>query len=139
MTMRLAIYAIILTVLLAWPVTAVVAGAPPAGGGGQAPGGHSGSFGGTGADPLRFRQLAMTTIRAKLAVEDDEQWNALWAKIEKVLRAQRNARTGASMSMSSGAMVKGTPPPNVAIPAQAPAAGAAGATNADAPPPERAM
>jgi len=143
--MRLTIDSMILTVLLAWPVVAG-AGAPPSspgGGGGQPPGGNSGHFGGTGADPLRFRQLAMSTIRAKLAVADDEQWKSLWPKIEKVLRAQRNARTGASMSMSSPAMVKGTPPPNVTIPSQRSqpptAGGASRAANADAPPAERAM
>jgi hypothetical protein len=136
--MRLPIHSIILTAILAWPVSAG-AGAPPAGGGGQAPQGHSGQFGGTGADPLRFRQLTMSTIRDKLAVEHDEQWKSLWAKIEKVVRAQRNARTGASMSMSSPAMVKGTPPPNVVVPPQPAATGAPGAANPDAPPPERAM
>ena len=142
--MRLPIHLIILTIVLACPVTAG-ADTPPAhgGGGGQPPGGNSGHFGGTGADPLRFRQLAMSTIRAKLAVADDEQWKSLWPKIEKVLRAQRNARTGASMSMSSPAMVKGTPLPNVTIPSQRSqpptAGGASGAANADAPPAERAM
>jgi hypothetical protein len=140
MTMRLSIYSVILSVFLAYPVFAV-AGAPPAGAGAQPSGGGGGDrghFGGSGADPLRFRQLAMTTIRAKLAIDDDEQWKSLWPKIEKVLRAQRNARTGASMSMSSGVMVKGTPPPNVVIPSQPPAS-AAGAANADASPPQRAM
>ena len=34
----------------------------------QTPGGGSGQFGGTGADPLRFRQLTMNALRAKLEV-----------------------------------------------------------------------
>src|SRR5687768_440887 len=125
--MRFRIDRALLTFLITTSLGAVaVAGASPAAGGAQASGGggNSGHFGGAGADLLRFRHLAMSAIRAKLAVEDDEQWKSLWAKIERVLQAQRNARTGASMSMSSGVMVKGTPPPNVVIPSP-PAAGAA--------------
>src|SRR5687767_4322000 len=131
--MRFSIHSIVFTTLMMISLGA----APPqpgrsAGAGGQSPGGGaSGHFGGTGSDPLRFRHLTMNAVRAKLAA-DDEQWKSLWPKIEKVLEAQRNARTGAGMSFSSPAMVKGNPPAN-AMPPQRPPIGGAGAGVVDTP------
>ena len=124
--MRFSIHSIVFTTLMMISLGA----APPqpgrsAGAGGQSPGGGaSGHFGGTGSDPLRFRHLTMNAVRAKLAA-DDEQWKSLWPKIEKVLEAQRNARTGAGMSLSSPAMVKGNPPANALPPQRPQGAGAA--------------
>ncbi|MEA2735096.1 MAG: hypothetical protein QOE14_1547, partial [Humisphaera sp.] len=107
----------------------LAAAAPPAPAPTPAPssGGATGYSSGTGSDPLRFRHLTMTALREKLAL-DDAQWKSLWPKIEKVLEAQRNARTGAAMSFSSPAMIKGTPPPNVAAALQRQSAAAAPAT-----------
>jgi len=100
---------LILVTTIAFGVRAQAAPAPaPAGA--PKPGGGVGYSSGMGSDPLRFRQLTMDGIREKVAV-GDEEWKTLEAKIEKVLEAQRNARTGAGMAFSSGTMVKGTPPP----------------------------
>jgi hypothetical protein len=108
MDMRLSIKLIGLMVVITIASSAVAHAAPapaPA-----KPGGGAGYSGGLGSDPLRFKQLTMDGIRERMAV-GDEEWKGLGAKIERVLEAQRNARTGAGMSFTSGTMVKGTPPP----------------------------
>jgi hypothetical protein len=81
-----------------------------AGGGGAPPAGGV-RFGGGPVDPAAFRQKQLDTIKEKMAATDDE-WNALSAKIEKVIDAKRDASTGAGMSMTSavgrGAVVQST-------------------------------
>jgi hypothetical protein len=82
---------------------------------GQQGGGGAGGPGGAGsgnssiADPAKFQRQVLEMIREKLAV-NDEQWKALLPKIEKVLEAQRNVRTGAGMSFNMPPQVKGLPP-----------------------------
>lgn len=88
---------------------------PPAAAAAAKSGGSAGYSGGSGGDPLRFRQLTSAAIRERLGA-DEEQWKLLWPKVEKVMEAQRNARTGAGMSFSSGPVIKGTPPPGAGGP-----------------------
>ncbi|MEA2710688.1 MAG: hypothetical protein QOF78_3289 [Phycisphaerales bacterium] len=126
MRFRFPIPSIVLTFFMTLSLAAAAPPAPPPTPA-QPPGGASGSISGSGSDPLRFRHLTMTALREKLAL-DDAQWKSLWPKIEKVLEAQRNARTGAAMSFSSAPMIKGTPPPNVAAALQRQSAAAAPAT-----------
>ena len=107
--MRVLIQSIVLAVF----VTVSLGAAPPpspAGGATSGGGGMTGYSGGMGSDPLRFKGLVKEGIREKLAA-GDEEWKGLWPKIEKVMEAQRNARTGAGMSFSSERMVRGTLPP----------------------------
>jgi len=110
--MRASMCSIVCVVLMTWSLGA--SATPPAGGQSSGGGGRTGYSGGPGSDPLRFRQLTMNGVREKLGV-DEEQWKSLWPKIEKVMEAQQNARTGAGMSFTSGTMVKGTPPANSAV------------------------
>src|SRR5687767_7927984 len=91
--------------LLAVMSMSMFAMAQPAPRAGQNQGG--GSSGGAGVmDPARFKLQILEGIKGQLAVSDDE-WAKLSVKIEKVLDAQRQTRTGAGMSFSSPAMVNG--------------------------------
>ena len=68
---------------------------PPAQIPGAGPGGVK-----VGIDPAQFRQQQIDLIKQSLQ-PTDEQWNTLLPKIEKVLEAQRNIRSGAGMSFST--------------------------------------
>src|SRR4051794_30219632 len=93
MTM-LRIRSMVLTVLMTMPLLATAEPAPTAAPGG-AIGGGSHSGGGV-VDPGRFKVQTLEAIHEKLGASDDD-WNKLRPKIEKVLEAQRSARTGAGL------------------------------------------
>jgi acetylornithine deacetylase/succinyl-diaminopimelate desuccinylase-like protein len=73
---------------------AAVKGNPAA----QGPG--AGRAGGGPGDPIKFQQQILEMVKDKLESTDDE-WKALSPRIEKVMEAQRGARTGAGMSITS--------------------------------------
>src|SRR5437867_3676371 len=68
-----------------------------AGGGG----GGGGGFGGGGFDPAQMRQRMMDALKQQLGATDDE-WKAIQPKVEKVMEAQRDARSGGGMGMFFG-------------------------------------
>jgi hypothetical protein len=83
-----------------------LAQAPNQGGGGRAPAGaqHGGAMAGGAIDLKQFQQQVLDSIHEKLEVSDDD-WTKLEPKIQKVMEAQRNARSGAGLAItrSSGA------------------------------------
>lgn len=45
-------------------------------------------------DPAQFRERMMNRYKEQLGITDEEEWKAILPKLEKVMAAQRDARTG---------------------------------------------
>jgi Spy/CpxP family protein refolding chaperone len=78
---------------------AVAQAAPPAGGAGKGGQPGAGQAGAGPGNPAQFQQQMLDMIKEKLEATDEE-WSALSPKIDKVMEAQRNARTGAGMTVT---------------------------------------
>lgn len=88
---------LVMTCLLGLLLTCGTALAQNAGGGGNGGGGRRGG----GGDPAQFRQRMMDRLKEQMGATDDE-WKALEPRIQKVMEAQRDARTGGGGGRNGG-------------------------------------
>lgn len=67
------------------------------GGGGGGQGGGRGNF-----DPAQFQQRMMQRIQDELGITNDTDWSAVQPLVQKVMEAQRDARSGGMGRMFGG-------------------------------------
>jgi hypothetical protein len=64
---------------------------------------NGGGRGGRGNfDPAQFQQRIMDNVKDQLGFTNDTDWNAVQPLVQKVLEAQRDARSGLNMRMMFG-------------------------------------
>ncbi|HET7625459.1 MAG TPA: hypothetical protein VFM25_09350 [Verrucomicrobiae bacterium] len=70
--------------------------------GGGNGGGRGRRFGGGNFDPAQFQQRMMDNIRDQMSVTNDEEWNVIQQRIQKVFDARRDVGFGGGMRMFRG-------------------------------------